>query len=157
MGRFKKYSHKEKGFLITCPKDWEMFEEVMGIDLLIRGPFDEKFPDSRPSLTLSVQDLSSMPALMHLEPYTGFSKGQIMGLVDGLNIEREQDCVIDGRTGLDIVYSGIRQDLQLEIKAWQQWTIKESYAYVLTYTAIPAQFEPQIETAKVVFESFRFL
>ncbi|NCR74921.1 MAG: CHAT domain-containing protein [Microcystis aeruginosa K13-06] len=114
--------------------------------------------DSRPDnfseqLTVHVQDL--VPPLS-LEQYTEQSLEEISQLRQ-VQIYADGKATLAGHPGYQAIYTFAdeRQGFPVTVKRLEVWTLKDSRAYLLIYTAKPEQYDRFLKQAQEMIASFR--
>jgi hypothetical protein len=137
-------------YSIDYPKEWAKAPIPTGVAFL--SPKEGSSDIFQENVNVMVQDLADPP--MTLEQFTTFNKKQLTDNIGASAVISILPAKLAGETAKVAFYTMNYQGHPLKIK--QYWLIKNKKAFVLTYTAFPAQFAKYESTATRLINSFRF-
>lgn len=112
----------------------------------------------RNNLNVIVQDLSQNP--MSLEDYHNLTLQQMQQALGENTITSDKGIIIGGVKAKELIYT-IPKDISkgnfLELKLKQVYLIKNSKAYLITYTAKSKDFAKYLKSANSFFTTFKLL
>jgi serine/threonine-protein kinase len=145
------YTDPGKKFTISYPKEWTTRSVNNAIAFL--SPQEGAGDTFQENVNVLQQDLSAQP--MTLDNYTELSRKQITDAFGANAVVSTAPKSIAGQKGVEMVYTMNYQGRALKIRAY--WFIKEKTAWVLTFTAEPAQFDKYDKTGTAILNSFAFI
>ncbi len=144
------YTDNVKHFNMKYPDKWTKQNSANTIIFLSPRESDKDL--FQENVNLMLQDLSKQP--MNLSQYTELAKKQIIDNLGASAIVSIKKIILAGQQGREIVYYMKYQSKSLKLK--QYWFIKESTAYLFTYTAEPSDYDKYESVATTIINSFRF-
>ena len=147
-----KYTHNN--YEISYPKSW--IKQQKGLTTLFLSQKENEKDLFQENVNTMVQDLSKQP--MTLEEYTNLTKQQITQALGANSIVSIKDLNFAGQQAKEMVYNIPKNPMQgsnLNLKIRQVWFIKDSKAYLITYTAESSEYDNYLGTAKGIFDSFK--
>lgn len=145
------YKDSLNRYTIEYPATWNKQYYQNAVAFL--SPLDGEMDLFAENVNVILQDLSQQP--MTLKDYTELSESQYKTTYGDSAIVLVQDTVFDGQPAKKGIF--IMADPKQPLKILQYWFIKKNVAYLLTYTAEPAQFNRFIPTVMKVIDSFKLL
>jgi len=145
------YKDSLNRYSVSYPANWDKkyYENAVAFFSPLDGPTDQ-FDEN---VNVIMQDLSQNP--MTLAAYTELSKNQYKKMFGDSSVISIDDTLFDGQAAKKGVC--LMTYPKQSFKVLQYWFIKNNMAYLLTYTAEPAQFDRFLPTAMKVIDSFTLL
>eukprot|EP01112_Ceratiomyxa_fruticulosa_P004923 TRINITY_DN1548_c0_g1_i1.p1 TRINITY_DN1548_c0_g1~~TRINITY_DN1548_c0_g1_i1.p1 ORF type:complete len:480 (+),score=85.73 TRINITY_DN1548_c0_g1_i1:162-1601(+) len=144
------YSSTITGIRIGYPKTWLVTENVGGAVVSFSTDPED---NNAPTLNVVIQDLTGQP--MTLEDFTQLSMYQMQHILNSLEDVVMKDFILADSAGKSVEYSTQLQGTFIQF--YQAYTLKEGYAYILTYSApvgLHARFRSSINAC---VESFKVI
>lgn len=145
------YTDPAKKFTISYPKDWTTRSVNEAIAFL--SPQEGAGDSFQENVNVLPQDLSAQP--MTLEQYTELSRKQITDAFGPNAVVSTAPKTLAGQKAMEMVYTMNYQGRALKIRA--DWFIRNKTAWLLTFTAEPAQFDKYDKTGTAILNSFAFI
>lgn len=143
------FDHSSGGFSLCHPDDWAVKEEVMGAKVALVPGTETDEGDFAANMNVYTEQI---PEGTDLDTYVDAARQQVQRLVTGVEFESSRTLAAEPPTH-EIVYTG--QQGVYELRWQQRIVLQDDTAYVLTYTADPAEEgPPSAETVDAVFGSF---
>ncbi|MBN1658635.1 MAG: hypothetical protein JXA93_09555 [Anaerolineae bacterium] len=137
-------------FTLEYPAEWEIVERTAENSVLFLTPQtadDDLFRENMGVLRQELDDPSTT-----VGDYTREFLAAAPEMIDNFQVVRSEPAKLSGLPAHRVVYAGSQGGMLL---GWQQvWTISDGHAYILTYTADPAGFDPFLDDANSIIESF---
>ena len=141
------YTNTDAGISFTYPKSWTMIENYMNSKVIfIKG--------DNSSVNLIIQNVSAISD----RPLTPGEINEIMvtglkELMYNLTITRQEAINFKGCDGYRIEYSGKPKMISVDDRWEQIWFVKGNNLYVLTYTALPENYDVDAREANSIMDS----
>ncbi len=146
------YKNNKKKFSIRYPAGWEAVETQKGVDVIFKTPTEGTWDNFRENVNLIVQDISQKP--MTLEAYSSLAIDQMQAIFgENLLIQAAEEVSLAGRPGFKFEYIGKGPDGELHFRHY--WTLVDSNAYQITYTAMDNSFDQYIDQVEHMIKTFR--
>ena len=139
---------------VKYPKTWtrkDGLKEYPGLIAVFLSARESAGDIFQENVNLIVQDLSTNP--MTLSNYVLLSTNQVNKLISESKILESQDFVWNGLPAHFMVYQG--KQAQMLLKFYQAVTIKNSKAYLITYTAEIDKYDKFLSEAKIIIDSLK--
>jgi hypothetical protein len=146
------YINSEYGFSVEYPKDWDFEEGLMGVIVILAGPFLEEEPFMI-NINIASEDLPKFPE-MSLEDYFGVNKMQIKKMSENYEEVDKYDTTIGDCPA--IVYTFTSDYEGTAMMQTQAYFLKENVAYVITYSATIQSHDQYYGCFEGVVSSFKF-
>ncbi|WP_440881469.1 PsbP-related protein [Tenacibaculum sp. C7A-26P2] len=151
------YKSTQDGFSFSYDDSWE--KKIIRSRSVFLTKGDEKDGTNfRNNLNVIVQDLSQN--LMSLEDYHNLTLQQMQQALGENTVTSDKDVTIGGVNAKELIYT-IPKDISkgnfLELKLKQVYLIKNSKAYLITYTAKSKDFAKYLKSANFFFTTFKLL
>lgn len=150
--KMKKYT--SENFEISYPETWS--KQQKGTAIFFLSPKENKNDYFQENINIMLQDLSSQP--MTLEEYTDLTKEQITQALGKSAIISLKDMNFAGQKAKEMIYNMPKNPMagrNFNLKLHQIWFVKDSKAYLFTYTAEKDEYENYLELAKQTIDSFK--
>lgn len=145
------YVDKEHHFKVSYPEDWYVAKEQgVSIFFMVKEKEEGEFSEH---LTIMAQDLSQQP--MTLEEFTQLSLDQYNQEPKPDKMWPIKDTELGGVKAKSVVLT--IKHMGLDLKAMQYWFVKDSSAYLFTYTAYRDNYDRYEKDAQKLIESFQFI
>ncbi|VEP13589.1 TPR repeat-containing serine/threonine protein kinase [Hyella patelloides LEGE 07179] len=148
--QYTNYANQDYGVKINYPENWEIRKRddffISGIIFI--SPLESRQDSFQENVSVFVENLVSDTSL---NQYTAESIAEIKRLSDP-NISDAKLTVLGSYEGRSIVYEG--EEKGSVVKRMQIWTVHNSKAYTITYTAKPDSYETFLPTIKQMVASF---
>ena len=136
---------------INYPSDWEVNEDQLDIVVVFLSPLENEDDRYQEKVNLVVMDLTSEP--MTLQEFTQISQQEINLIITDAKINSLTDIVISGEPAKKIDYQGKQEQKDYH---WRQvWLIKNDHVYLLTYSAVDADYEKYLPLVQEIFDSLQ--
>lgn len=136
---------------IKYPKAWR----IQKIEQTFTGDVAKFFPpvnnDSnsfQPELSVEMQDLKKT---ILLPDYTNSRVNEITQFLKNPKIHESDSATLANLPAHEVIYTGKQE--QFNIKMMAVWTVKNSKAYIVTYTAEESQYDAFLKTAQAMMNS----
>lgn len=110
----------------------------------------------RTNLAFTTQDLSSLSDVT-LDQYTDIIKEDTSKRLQNVNVLGSEKTTVGGQEAGVLTYTanypGITDEL---VKVYHVYVIKDSTAYLLTYTSVVSKYEKYLQNVKDIVSSFQF-
>jgi len=147
----KTYTNESYGFSMEYPEDWSYTEANASSVVTINSPKQSSSDVFSENVNVVVQTL---PPDMTLAMYAEKSMKDLNTYVGNFDLMEQKDVTIAGQPGKRLVYQGVYPGQENEYKFLQEYVVKDGSAYLLTYTAVPAEFDTFVSQAEVILASF---
>jgi serine/threonine-protein kinase len=137
-------------FTVSYPKEWAA--KNVGNAIAFLSPQADARDNFQENVNIIQQDLSAQP--MTLQQYTDLSKKQITDAMGASAVLSTTTRTIAGQKAMEMVYNMTYQGRPLKVR--ECWFIRDKTAWLLTFTAEPAQFSKYEQTGMSVINSFAF-
>ena len=146
------YENAQYGFALKYPAGWSFAENKNGAATIFYSPKESALDIFQENVNIVVQDISQNP--LTLQKYTEIAIDQ-MQAVFGINLEivDSSPTFIDGHPGHQFAFIGKGPEGNLQYLC--RWTLIETTAYQITYTAIASGYERHLAEAERIMGSFR--
>lgn len=150
----KMNKHTDSKYEISYPESWT--KQQKGTAAFFLSPQENEKDLFQENVNVMVQDLSSQP--MTLEEYTDLTKQQIIQALGTSAIISLKDMDFAGQKAKEMIYNMPKNPMagrNFNLKLRQIWFVKDSKAYLFTYTAEKNEYENDLEVAKQTIDSFK--
>lgn len=150
----KLVKHTQANYEISYPESWKKQENPNMV--LFLSPKEGEKDQFQENVNVMVQDLSNQP--MTLEEYTNLTKQQIIQALGSTAIISIKDIDFAERHAKEMIYTMTMNPIagiNLNLKLWQIWFIKDNKAFVITYTAKQEEYDRYLEIARQIFDSIK--
>jgi eukaryotic-like serine/threonine-protein kinase len=150
------YNIDSYGISIQRPKTWQAEQRpdrITGNVVKFVSPSANNTDKYYENISLIIQDLSSSRST--LEQFTPFRLDVIKQSSPSIKIIQEGQQRLANREAYQVIYT--LQEDGVSLQRLQIWTVKDSKAYILTYTAEPNQYSTYLPTAKQMINSFQII
>ncbi|MGH7998658.1 MAG: PsbP-related protein, partial [Brasilonema sp.] len=139
------------GIRMRYPKTWG----IQKIEDRFTGDVAKLFPrqkiDSKsfqPEVSVEIQDLKKT---ISLPDYTNSRVNEITQFLTSPRIHESHSAKLANLPAQEVIYTGKQE--QYNVKMMAVWTVKDSRAYIMTYTAEESQYDAFLETAQAMINS----
>lgn len=140
-----------ESYSIEYPRTWTVKENELGAELFILAPKSNATDIFNENVNLIVQDLSGTS--IDLDAYVRLSEKQITEVIGGKIVRSER--FKSGSLELHkIIYTGNINGFDLQLI--QNYYVRDSKAYILSFTAEQSSYEPYRKIGTQMLQSFRF-
>jgi len=129
---FTLYKNLVYGLQIGYPVNWEMQEDFLGSIVMFLSPLENDLDIFQENVNIITEDLPD--GNITVDEYVDVSLAQIEALVLDFNLLESKSLTLNGNPAYKIVYTG-SGDGGEQIEWLQVLTIKDTTAYVITFTA----------------------
>jgi len=146
------YINSEYGFSVEYPKDWIFEEGLMGVIVVLAGPFleEEQFMIN---INITSEDLPNFPK-MSLEDYSRVSEMQLKKVAENYQEVDKYDTAIADCPAIVCTFTSDYEGTAM--MQTQIYFLKGNVAYVITYSATPQSHGQYYECFEGVVSSFKF-
>jgi hypothetical protein len=146
------YINSEYGFSVEYPKDWDFEEGLMGVIVVLAGPFleEEQFMIN---INITSEELPKFPK-MSLEDYSRVSEMQIKKMAENYEEVDRYDTTIADCPAIMCTFTSDYEGIAM--MQTQIYFLEENVAYVITYSATPQSHDQYYECFEGVVSSFKF-
>lgn len=137
-------------FTLSYPKEWT--PKTLGNAIAFLSPQADAQDNFQENVNVIQQDLSAQP--MTLQQYTDLSMKQLTEAFGAKAVVSTTSRTIAGQKAMEMVYNMTYQGRPLKVR--ECWFIKDKTAWLLTFTADPAQFSKYEPTGMAIINSFAF-
>lgn len=138
----------EEGFSIGYPREW-VRKEVAGV-LFAVADVEHASGGFAPNVNVVVERLPSSDITQ--DQYTEAALAQLENAITDLGNLEQRDIQLSGQAATEVTYTGAQGKFDLQ---WlQAYTVIGNRAFVLTFTALPDQFDSVVPAARTIFASF---
>ena len=147
------FENQEQGFRIDYPEVWtqESRDGIFARGAVFSSPLEDASDKFQEQISVSVEDL---PSNMSLAEYTDESLAQIEKLSDP-NVAPPQTVNLGDKTARRVIYNGLEDGNW--VRRMQTWSVVGDRAYVITYTALPENYDSYLPTVEKMIESFEII
>lgn len=147
------YINQDYGVKINYPKTWqvETRDDFLISGFIFLAPLENSQDIFQENISIFVENLVSDTSL---NEYTSESIAEIKQLSDP-NVTNAKQTVLGSYEGRSVIYQGKEQNIA--VKRMQIWTVVESRAYTVTYTAQPKDYEKYLPIVQQITNSFNLL
>ena len=133
---FTRFDHATQGYSLAYPNDWtKQQDEASGVTGFISpSEGEEDFTEN-----VNIVAEATGGQTITLDQYTQQSLEQLDKILPGASIEESTPTTLAGLPAHRVIYSG--STLGFNLKWMQIWTLSDTSAYVLTYTATQDAFD----------------
>lgn len=147
---FSLYENYSLGFRVDYPQNWskQNRDDFLATGSVFFSPLENDADQFKEQVSVLVENLvTDLP----LSEYTELSLSEIKQLSDP-NIGKAQVVAMGANEGRQIVYQG--EENGSPVKRMQTWSVNGNRAYVITYTALPENFNDYLPTVEKMIQSF---
>lgn len=145
---FVTYENSTYKIRIMHPQEWEIMEGYMETVVLFRSPIEEASDMFQENLNVVVGDL---PEPMKLDEFTDANIDQIKSLF-AAEVVDSSSTTLANNPARKVIYS-LKQG-EYDLKLMQIYMIKDTKAYVITYTAEKDKYSDLLETIQAMINTF---
>jgi serine/threonine-protein kinase len=148
------YNDPEYKFSLKYPLDWKKEERKMGQAVTFSSPKENDLDEFQESVNVTIENLSWRKDKDLITPES-YAKESITSLKNSLldfKLLEGDFYTLDKNPAYKIIFSGVRNGENL--KYIMVFTIREPFAYLVTYTAKENKFTDYEKTANEMIESF---
>jgi hypothetical protein len=139
-----------KDYSLSIPYGWLVDSSgVTGADIFLVAPHKDANPKFRENVNVMLQDLALLK--IDLEGYKAFSEEQVLNMKDS-ELHLSEIVNIGGNAFYKLHFSFTMGEIRLQAKAY--CVIKNSIAYLVTYTAEAKHYDIYSQEAEAVLNSF---
>lgn len=140
------YSNPNLGFSLAYPSNWEKRESLnfFSPSIGLAGA-----PEAITVLTEAVSTANNS-----LDAYTGAVMSQIESL-PGFSLINSSSTTLGGSPAQQAEFTFTGPD-ETTTQNLQVWTVKDGLAYIITYTAVPSEFDNSMPAMQGILDTFRF-
>jgi len=148
------YNDVEYKFSIKYPFDWKKEERYMGMAVIFFSPKENDLDEFQESVNVTIEDLSwrKNKDSITLDDYAKESITSLKASLSDFKLLEGDFYVLDKNPAYKIVFSAVRNGENL--KYIMIFTIRETIAYLVTYTAKENKFTDYEKIANEIIESF---
>lgn len=141
-------SYQSSGFMIWFPKDWTHQENVYWAQVMFFAPqaTGDQFRENVSVVT------EQLPAPMTVSDYYTAVKTQLTQLISGYQEITNEDIDLNGVAAKKLVYKGSQSNYALQ--RTQVIVIKDTTAYVISYTATADTYSDFVKEVDTIIASF---
>ena len=144
------YSHFENPFYeMSYPSDWE--ERDSGDTVMLLSPLEDEFDSYKDNIIIQFASAGDSSLEEALETYIS----GISGAAVEFNVVNRSSTTLSGLPAYNIEYKVRNKDQNL--RALAAFTIKNKYAYIVTYFAQEKDYPKYLDDAKHAVDSFKIV
>ncbi|MDJ0798926.1 MAG: protein kinase [Calothrix sp. MO_167.B12] len=146
------YQNTIYGIKIKYPQKWQKSvtpDRITGNLAKFMPPQLENV-DYQDNINLIVRDLPEN--LQELQKFTNYYLNDIKQLYQDVNIIQQEKTLLSNQPAYKVIYT--TKDNENNIQRLQIWTVKNTKAYVITYTASPGNYSKYSEIIQLMINSF---
>lgn len=138
-------------FSIDYPLSWNKAENVAGAEVIFYSPTSNKMDYFRDNLNVVVQDLRGDP--MGMAEYTRLAVTQMKVVFKNkITILKSEQTFLDGEPAWRFEFIGHGPETDLQYLS--VWTIKDRFAYQVTFAGLASDYNKYLSTVKRMYDSF---
>lgn len=143
-GNLKVYEDSTYGIKVQYPENWKMDEKIPGVAAILVNPRNGS------NLNIMLQWVTK--EYRDLKKYTDLGKEQLKKMVPGYTEIEQGETKLVGEPAFWIIYTG---EIEGQLYKWKQlWTIKDEYAYLITFVAAIDDFDSSVKDADIIVANF---
>ena len=144
------YENQSQGFQVDYPQDWskQNRDDFFATGVIFFSPLVDDADRFKEKVSVLVEN---MPSDSSLPAYTEESLAEIRKLSDP-DVGEAQKITLGTDEARQIVYRG--EENGSPVQRMQVWSVNDDRVYVLTYTAIPEDYDRYLPTVEKMIESF---
>jgi serine/threonine-protein kinase len=148
-GELTTFHSEEEGFSIGYPPDWTRQEGAFG-SVVAFADAEHASGGFAPNVNVVVEELPSSD--ISQDQYTEAALAQLKNFITNLDNVEQNPSQLAGQPATEVTYTGTQGTSELR---WLQvYTVAGDRAFVLTFTALPEQFDSVEPMARQMFASF---
>lgn len=145
------YVNKDKGYSIVFPKNWEMKEKFMGLDVFALSPLEGDKDAFRENVNIITEDLSNP---MSLDEYYSMGLVNLKTLLADFKEIDSGTIDVNGIPMKWIVYDHRMGEVRARVL--QFIAVKDRRAFVITFSAMPDDFAKYRPAFEQIGKTFKF-
>ena len=144
------YTNQNQGFQVDYPQAWskQNRDDFFATGAIFFSPLTNEADRFKEKVSVLVENL---PSDLSLAAYTEQSLAEIRQLSDP-DIGSAAEITLGTDEGRQITYRG--EENGLTVQRMQVWSLNGNQAYVITYTALPEDYDRYLPTVEKMIESF---
>jgi hypothetical protein len=139
----------EEGFSIGYPPTWTKQEGAFGT-VVTFADTEHASAGFAPNVNVVVEDLPTSDITQ--DQYTDAALAQLENFITNLDNVEERSAELAGQPATEVTYTGTQG--KSDLRWLQAYTVRGNRAFVLTFTALPDQFDTVEPVARTIFASF---
>ncbi|HBQ63989.1 MAG TPA: hypothetical protein DD727_03515 [Clostridiales bacterium] len=148
---FKQYHNPAWRIRLEAPLEWETAEDVTGSVVVFYSPVEAEGDVIQDNVNLIIEDLSETP--LTLFQYSRENISQIREYLADCRILEEGESMLSGYKSGTLVFTGTQE--HMDLKWYQEWTVVNDRAYLLTYTAEAGKYDKYYMEAMQIIRSLK--
>ncbi len=144
---------------IEYPDNWIVQETMFGDYTTFTRPSVSESELFQESVNLYVEDLFDFEVVndrqMTLEEYTADNILSFREYLPEFSLLSSNPIIIDNNPAHEIIYTGYRTDVNMDLMFKSVWTIKNNKSYTITYVSTRERFYDFLPTAQKMIDSFK--
>jgi hypothetical protein len=145
------YTNKDKGYSIVFPKNWEMKEKFMGLDVFALSPLEGDKDLFRENVNIITEDLTKP---MSLDDYYSMGLVNLKTLLTDFKEVESGNIDVNGIPMKWIVYD--HRMGEVKARVLQFIAVKDRRAYVVTFSAMPDDFAKYRPAFEQIAKTYKF-
>ena len=144
---FSRHTNNEEWFAVVYPTDWES-NEGFGVSAMFLSLQESEEDAFRENFSVVTEEL---PTPMSVSDYYDASLVHLESLIPEFNELSKTETTIAGIDALEIMYQGTQDGVVLQRN--QVFLVKDTKAYIMTYTATEDTYESFLESVMISVNS----